>query len=230
MTNIADAQNKAITLNCRHLGGLFCKLQDVANYTNTIRCSVDTVFKSLKSLYTFGVMEQALAALETGVTSILKTNNQIIQILVDASRGRVTSNLFPFQDLHKVLHVGAQEHKLTPLFDLPLLHHYYPLITSIITSDAIVIHVNFKSEPQFEVYRLEPFPFLVNGATMTLDLPACVSHCMLSVVIQTYRLLKQNVSRYSFVRLSCLLFCLCLMASVKWRKLNLPAEGSSLLW
>ncbi len=163
LTNIAEAQNKAINLNCRHLARLDCKLQDVANYTNTLHCAVNKVFKALDSLYTFGVLEQALAALETGVTSILTTNNQIIQNLVEASRGRVTSNLFPFQDLRHVLHVGKRDHKLTPLFDLPLMHHYYPLLTSIVTSDAIVIHVPFKSEPVFEVYTLEPFPFLVNG-------------------------------------------------------------------
>ncbi len=146
LTNIAEAQNKAINLNCSHLGRLDRKLQDVANYTNTLHCAVNKVFKSLDSLYTFEVLEQDLAALETGMTSILTTNNQIIQNLVDASRGRVTSNLFLFQDLRKVLHVGEQKHKLTPLFDLPLLHHYYPLLTSLVTSDAIVIHVPFKSE------------------------------------------------------------------------------------
>ncbi len=184
LTNIAEAQNKAINLNCRHLARLDRKLQDVANYSNTLRTAVNKVFKSLDSLYTLGVLEQALAALETGVNSILITNNQIIQNIVDASRGRVTSALFPFQDLHHVLQVGTQDHHLTPLFDLPLLHHYYPLLTSFVTTDAIVIHVPFKSEPVFEVYRLEPFPLLVNGSTMTLDLPPSV--VLLSLDVSLY--------------------------------------------
>ncbi len=184
LTNIAEAQNKAINLNCRHLARLDRKLQEVANYSNKLHCAVNKVFKSVDNLYTIEVLEQALAALETGVNSILTTNALIIQNLVDASRGRVTSNLLPFQDLHHVLQVGTLDHQLTPLFDLPLLHHYYPLLTSLVTSDAIVIHVPFKSEPVFEVYRLEPFPLLVNGSTMTLDMPPSV--VLLSLELSLY--------------------------------------------
>ncbi len=127
---------------------------------------------SLNTLTFFELLEQALAALETSAQSILNTNNQILQNLVDASRGRITSSLFPFQDLRRVLLVGEYDHKLIPLFDLRLLHHYYPLLTSIITLNAIVIHVPFKSGHVFDVYRLEPFPFLVNGSTV--ELPASV--------------------------------------------------------
>ncbi len=42
------------------------------------------------------------------------------------------------------------------------------------TSDAIVIHIPFKSQDEFEVYRLEPFPFSLNQSVMELDLPASV--------------------------------------------------------
>ncbi len=42
------------------------------------------------------------------------------------------------------------------------------------TPDALVIHVPFKSQDEFEVYRLEPFPFLLNKSIMELDLPASV--------------------------------------------------------
>ncbi len=63
---------------------------------------------------------------------------------------------------------------MTPLFDLPLIHYYYPLLESFLTSDAIVIHVPFKSQDEFEVYRLKPFPFSLNQSIMELDLPASV--------------------------------------------------------
>ncbi len=42
------------------------------------------------------------------------------------------------------------------------------------TSDAIVIHVPFRTPDEFEAYRLEPFPFSVNGSTLELDLPSSV--------------------------------------------------------
>ncbi len=41
------------------------------------------------------------------------------------------------------------------------------------TSDAIVIHVPFKSKDDFDVYHI-PFPFSVNGSVMIMDLPASV--------------------------------------------------------
>ena len=50
-----------------------------------------------------------------------------------------------------------------------MIHHYYPLVESTLTSKAIVIHVPFKSEDVFELYRVEPFPFAVNETVMVLD-------------------------------------------------------------
>lgn len=117
LNNVAEAQNKAMNLNCKHIARLDHKLQSVANYTNILRNFLNPILQSMNSFYPFEVIEQALAALKTGVRSILTTNNQINQNLVDASRGKVTSSLFPFLDLHRVLHVGEQDHKLTPLFD-----------------------------------------------------------------------------------------------------------------
>ncbi len=107
LSNLAKEQNKVISLDSQNIARLDRKLQDVANYTNILRASLNTVLQSMNSLYAFEVLEQALAALETSAQSILNTNNQIIQNLVDASRGRVTSSLFPFQDLRRVLHVGG---------------------------------------------------------------------------------------------------------------------------
>ncbi len=195
LSNLAEEQTKVIKLNSQNIARLDRKLQDVANYTNILRASLNTVFQSMNSLYAFEVLEQALAALETSAQSVLNTNNQIIQNLVDASHGRVTSSLSPFQDLRRVLHVGEYDHQLIPLFDLPLLHHYYPPLTSIITLDAIVIHVPFKSGHVFDVFRLEPFPFVVNGSTLSVDLPA-------SVV-----LLSMETSQYAVGSLSDLQAC-----------------------
>ncbi len=95
LSNLAGEQNKVINLNSQNIARLDRKLQDVTNYTNILRAYLNTVFQSMNSLYAFEVLDQALAALETSAQSVLNTNNQIIQNLVDASRGRVTSSLFP---------------------------------------------------------------------------------------------------------------------------------------
>lgn len=195
----------------------------MANYANTLFNSINTVLLSLNSLHASEVLGKALAALGTGITCILTTNNHIIQNLVDASRGGVTSSLFPFHYLRKLLHAGKHNYKFTPLFNLKTLHHYYPLLKSKITLDAIIIYVLFKSEHLFDVYRMEPFPFLVNGSTITLVFPASVVLLsqihpkMPSKVLQTYRLPKQTVSQCSFVRLLCLSSYRCLMMFLKLR-------------
>ncbi len=45
LASVAEAQNKAIKLNCKNLARLDTKLQNVANYANTIRISLNTVLK-----------------------------------------------------------------------------------------------------------------------------------------------------------------------------------------
>ncbi len=77
LSNLAEEQNKVINLNSQNIARLDRKLQDVANYTNILRASLNKVFQSMNSLYAFEVLDQALAALETSAQSILNTNNQI---------------------------------------------------------------------------------------------------------------------------------------------------------
>jgi len=112
--------------------------------------------------------------MENAVNSLLHTNQLIIQNVVDAANGRVTSALFPVKDFLYALDIGKKEYELTPLFDLQGIHHYYPLLESILTTDAIIIHVPFQSQDVFEVHQIEPFPFSVNGTIMTLDLPPSI--------------------------------------------------------
>ncbi len=54
------------------------------------------------------------------------------------------------------------------------MHHYYPLLESLLTLDAIVIHVPFKSKDDFDVFHLQSFPFSVSGSVMIMYLPASV--------------------------------------------------------
>ena len=55
--------------------------------------------------------------LENTVTSLLHTNKIIIDNLVDASRGKVTSSMMPVQDLQYAMWVAEKECGLKPLFE-----------------------------------------------------------------------------------------------------------------
>ncbi len=50
---------------------------------------------------------------------MIHINNLVIQNVVDADRGRVTSALFPVKDLQRVLMKGEKERQLTPLLRMP---------------------------------------------------------------------------------------------------------------
>ncbi len=63
---------------------------------------------------------------------------------------------------------------MKPLFDVEGIHHYYPLLESFLTSEAIVIHIPFESQEVSEAHQLEPFPFAVNGTIMSLNLPPSI--------------------------------------------------------
>ncbi len=117
------------------------------------RCTTESV----KGIHEKALINQALPALENAVNSVLHINILAIQNVVDADRGRVTFSLFPVKDLQRVLMKGEKEHQVTPLFAAHAIHHYYPLLESFLTSDAIIIHVPFKSKDDFNVFHIQPF-------------------------------------------------------------------------
>ena len=78
------------------------------------------------------------------------------------------------KDLLHTLNIGKKDFDLSPLFDSRSIQHYYSLLVSVLTSDAIVIHVSFQSRDTFNVHQIEPFPYDVNGTVMVLNLPPSV--------------------------------------------------------
>ncbi len=169
LTALASADNREVQLNCQKLAKLDQHVSDLGLYVNRLKLGLDRVFASLDSFYHFLVLNQALPSLENVVNSLMHTNQQIINNVVDAANGRVTPTLFPVRDFMHALEVG-KEYELTPLFDIRGVHHYYPLLTSFVTTNDIVIHVPFHSNNVFEMYQIEPFPFSANASLMTLDL------------------------------------------------------------
>ena len=174
LTVVANANNRAIQINCQKLARLDRHVSELGSYVNRLKLSLDQVFETLDSFYDFLVLSQALPALENAVNSLLHANQQIITNVVDAAHGRVTPSLFPVKDFMHALELGEKEYGLTPLFGIQGIHHYYPLLTSFLTTNEIVIHVPFQSDDLFEAYSIEPFPFAANGSTLVLNLPPSI--------------------------------------------------------
>ena len=152
--SIASSNNKAIHLNCKQIARINQHVDDLAVYSKQIRTSITTVASNVNIMYDVIVVNQALPALENRVNSLLHANNVIIQNMVDAARGSVTSSVFPVKDFLRTLALGVKEYDLKPLFDARGIHPYYPLLESVMTSDAVVIHVPFHSADKFEVYKI----------------------------------------------------------------------------
>ncbi|XP_045118307.1 uncharacterized protein LOC123508592 [Portunus trituberculatus] len=98
-------------------------------------------------------------------------NSVLIQNLVNASRGIVTAALFPVADLIKTLDIGQTIFKLQPLFNRDIVEHHYPILETVLTLEAVVIYVPFKSMDTFHAYEIIPFPFSINTSVLILDLP-----------------------------------------------------------
>ena len=126
LTFIASLHDKAISLNCKNIARLEVHVKDLAAFTNLMRSSLNSVLKESTSMQDIMTMNQALSVLENNVNSLLHTNLLVIQNLVDAAQGRVTSSLFPVKDLLHTLYIGKQNFNLPPLFDSRSIHHYYP--------------------------------------------------------------------------------------------------------
>ena len=99
LSSIPSLNNKAIGLNYRNIARLDLHVQDLILFSNAMRSSLNNVLQQATSLHDMLTMNQALSILENTVNSLLHTNLLVIQNLVEAARGRVTSSLFPVKDL-----------------------------------------------------------------------------------------------------------------------------------
>ncbi len=118
VTNLAAANNREVQLNCIKLAKLNRHVSDLGLYVNRLKLGLDRVFATLESYYYFMVLHQAIPSLENAVNSLIHTNQQIINNVVDAANGRVTPTLFPVRDFMHALEIGKKEYGLTPLFDI----------------------------------------------------------------------------------------------------------------
>ena len=115
-----------------------------------------------------------LSTLENLVRNVLQINERLLTNVVDASRGRVTPSLLPVKDLLHALNIGELQYTLKPIFSEADIIHYYPLLSAMISSDAVIVIIPFQSDDIFEAHRIVPFPAMVNNTIISLNLPPLV--------------------------------------------------------
>ena len=170
LVTAAKSTNKMVELNCKNIDRLNHNVHALLNYTEQLKSALSESFAKLNELHVFQEVSLLLAALETSVTSIVHTNEVVLRNVVDASRGKVTSALLPVKDLLHALTLARAKFSLLPIFAGDDVLHYYPLLSSFLVSDGLVVHVPFRSHKIYTVFHIEPFPFQVNTTILTLNL------------------------------------------------------------
>ncbi len=156
----------------------FTKIEQLQDTTEDIQNSIDDIADNLEklSINTSIVRESLdifmlLDQLYIKVLELHSSTGQLIQDLVLANTGSVTSTLLPIPKLIKIIHTAKEEWNFQPFFDTENVALYYPLLKSFLNGTSVIIDIPFSSELKFNIFKLIPFPMTFNGSTLEIDTP-----------------------------------------------------------
>lgn len=138
-------------------------LNEMANIIEQISLKTSIVRESLDIFMLLDQIYIKTIELHSGV-------EQLIQDLVLANTGSVTSTLLPIPRLIEIIRTARREWNFRPFFDENIAL-YYPLLKSYLNESSVIIDVPFSSELMFNIYVLIPFPMKINGSILAVDTP-----------------------------------------------------------
>ena len=148
-------------------------LQDT---TEDIQNSLLDITKSVEQLssHTANVRESLnifmlLDQLHIKINELSQYTEQLIQDLVLANIGSVTSTLLPIRNLIEIIVKAKTKWNFTPFFEIDNVALYYPLLTSHLNGSTIIIDIPFSSELKYHIYKFLPFPMTLNGSVVAVD-------------------------------------------------------------
>ena len=130
-------------------------LMTLDNNTNYVRDTLE-VFLLLDQLYIKTV-------------EIKRGIEQLIQDLVLANTGVVTSTLLPITKLIHIINTAKIEWNFTPFFNAQNAALYYPILSSYLNGTSVIIDIPFSSELEFHIYNIIPFPMMINQSTLMVN-------------------------------------------------------------
>ena len=105
---MAISNRKAVVLNCRNITRLNEGMIKLVNYTNILGASFNKAFLNIDVSYAIDEVLMVLNALENSINTIMHANELVLRNVVDTSRGRVSSSLFPVKDLLHTLTLAEE--------------------------------------------------------------------------------------------------------------------------
>ncbi len=152
------------------------RLDTLQEQTDEIQLTIDDLITNMEnfSLETSHVKESLelfiiLDQLHVRINELNAEMEQLIQDLVMANAGHVTSTLFSIPQLLNITLQAKIEWNFKPFFDSSSIALYYPLLTSFINDTGVLIDIPFSSELNYHIYTLIPFPMQLNGSILSVD-------------------------------------------------------------
>ena len=105
------------------------------------------------------------------ICNLLMTEfRSLITALTLASSGMVSPSLISPAELSTFVQYAVDKYGDTPAVSLSSIDLYYPLLKSYILSNEVLVLIPFSSKKTFSVYKIIPFPSLVNETSIQLGL------------------------------------------------------------
>ncbi len=155
---------------------LMSRINDLQEETEEIQLNIDEATNGIEhlciensnvteSLEIFMVLDQ----LHVKVNELNTEMEHLIQDLVMANAGHVTSTLFSISQLLNITQQAKYEWNFRPFFDSNNIALYYSILTSFINDTGVIIVVPYSSELKYHMYTLIPFPMRFNSSIVTAD-------------------------------------------------------------
>ena len=131
-------------------------LNNIIDNVEQISKDINQIGMSLNVYMLLDSLQLKTSELEMGI-------QQLVQDLVLANIGSVTSTLLPIHELIHITETARNNWNFVPFFDRYSIALYYPLLKSYLNGSSVVIDIPFSSEIGYQLYKIIPFPMLLNN-------------------------------------------------------------------
>ena len=128
LITIATSNKKIVTLNYKKVAQLESNVNKLLKQINDLTTNLNEALKRLGMLTSYLVLDWFLHVIEASSDTIISLNEEIIANMVDAANCRITTSLFPVEDLIHTINTGISNYTLQPLYTGDVIQYYYPLL------------------------------------------------------------------------------------------------------
>ena len=168
ISHILYNQGKVLTTQNKVMNSLVNSYKTLAHNIQLFSPVLNKVRENIHNMFIQLIMAESLNNILLAVRTLSQAVHRTFKIIQDVQSGIVTPDLLSPHQLQAVLRWSGSVKELTPVFREEELQFYYSILTATVTSTFILIHIPFRSADNFLLYRISPFPFMLNGSLYTI--------------------------------------------------------------